>query len=223
MREWAIVTVALAASSRFAIGLPTMLERPTTTAVRPDKSPVPSVRRIITMAPAGVQGTKAEPSWPVTSLPTLTKEKPSTSLSGGNRLDDLAVVDMVGHAQLDENAVNGVVGVEFADQLQELGFRRFGGQPVGDRLEAAFLGALALGTDVKLACRILADDDDGDARLHAGFAHEFLRRGLDRFQHLRRDHLAVNPLCHALFSRHEISRGHLHGFAAKENLRRALS
>ena len=39
VRECAIVTVQLSPSSSCAIGLPTMLERPTMTAFRPDRSP----------------------------------------------------------------------------------------------------------------------------------------------------------------------------------------
>jgi hypothetical protein len=81
VREWATVTVQLAASRRLAIGLPTMLERPMTTALRPDRS-LPRTRSISSMEPAGVQGTKAVSASPAPSLPTLTKVKPSTSFSG---------------------------------------------------------------------------------------------------------------------------------------------
>src|SRR5690606_34918794 len=37
VREWAMVTVAFACSNRFAIGLPTILDRPTTTAFNPER------------------------------------------------------------------------------------------------------------------------------------------------------------------------------------------
>ena len=76
-----MVTVQLAASSRLAIGLPTMFERPTTTALRPERS-LPRTRSIRSIEPAGVQGTKAVSNSPVPSLPTLMKWKPSTSFSG---------------------------------------------------------------------------------------------------------------------------------------------
>ena len=52
--EWQIVTVAFFASSSSAAGLPTMFERPMTTAFLPAMSmPVDSIMR---MQPAGVQG-----------------------------------------------------------------------------------------------------------------------------------------------------------------------
>ncbi len=78
VRECAMVTVQCACSSSCAIGLPTMLERPTTTASRPAR--LPSVSRSSIRQPSGVQGTK--PSVPIESLPTLAMWKPSTSLSG---------------------------------------------------------------------------------------------------------------------------------------------
>ena len=58
VREWAMVTVQFARSSSCAIGLPTMFERPTTTASRPAE-----VAELLLAAacrqPSGVQGTSA--------------------------------------------------------------------------------------------------------------------------------------------------------------------
>ena len=65
-------------NSSDAIGLPTMLERPTTTASRPERSPKRSVNSII--QPSGVHGTK--PDWPTLNRPALITWNPSTSLSG---------------------------------------------------------------------------------------------------------------------------------------------
>src|SRR6266852_6193014 len=57
VREWAMVTVAFSASSSWASGLPTMLERPTTTASQPaSEGETVLVSR---MQPSGVQGTSA--------------------------------------------------------------------------------------------------------------------------------------------------------------------
>ena len=57
MREWQWVTVALAPSSSWASGLPTRIERPSTTARAPESSTSASSSSSIT--PAGVQGTIA--------------------------------------------------------------------------------------------------------------------------------------------------------------------
>src|SRR4030065_368892 len=53
--EWQIVTVAFSLTSRSAAGMPTMFERPTTTALAPSSLAPAFLRR--TMHPAGVQGT----------------------------------------------------------------------------------------------------------------------------------------------------------------------
>ena len=52
--EWQMVTVAFLASSSMAAGLPTMLDRPMTTACLP--SMLVPVDSIIRTQPAGVQG-----------------------------------------------------------------------------------------------------------------------------------------------------------------------
>ena len=57
VREWQCVTVALAASSSWASGLPTRIERPTTTARAPSSSAPAS--RSSSITPAGVHGTIA--------------------------------------------------------------------------------------------------------------------------------------------------------------------
>ena len=62
------VTVQLSAIKSWVIGLPTILERPTTTARLPERSPSRSFSSI--RQPSGVQGTSALP--PVASRPALT-------------------------------------------------------------------------------------------------------------------------------------------------------
>ncbi len=63
-----MVTVQFSASSNCATGLPTMLERPMTTASRPASEPSASLASIT--EPTGVQGTSD--SCPVESRPTFT-------------------------------------------------------------------------------------------------------------------------------------------------------
>ena len=82
VRLWATVTVQLSPSRSSAIGLPTMFDRPMTTAFLPARSP--SSARSNLRQPSGVQGTN--PSSPVASRPALIGWKPSTSLSGSMRV-----------------------------------------------------------------------------------------------------------------------------------------
>jgi len=78
VREWHIVTVAFAISSRRATGTPTSFERPTTTAWAPSSSTPSWASSSIT--PAGVHGVR--PGVPWASRPALTGVRPSTSFSG---------------------------------------------------------------------------------------------------------------------------------------------
>src|ERR671922_2228789 len=78
VREWQVVTVALAASSSAASGLPTRSERPTTTASAP--SSATSCLRSSSITPCGVQG--RSPGRPFASSPVAIGVSPSTSLAG---------------------------------------------------------------------------------------------------------------------------------------------
>ncbi len=69
LREWITLTEQWARSNRVAIGLPTMFERPMTTACKPLRSPqVSSSNR---MQPLGVQGVSTSAPW--TSPPTFSR------------------------------------------------------------------------------------------------------------------------------------------------------
>ena len=72
------MTVQFSRSNSTAMGLPTMLLRPMTTALRPDN--VMSWRLSNSMMPAGVQETN--PGRPLSRRPTLSGWNPSTSLRG---------------------------------------------------------------------------------------------------------------------------------------------
>ncbi|MNG12608.1 hypothetical protein D3C84_962300 [compost metagenome] len=69
LRECTTLTEQSACSSRVAIGLPTMFERPMTTACKPLKSP--QVSRSSRMQPLGVQGVST--SMPCTRPPTFSR------------------------------------------------------------------------------------------------------------------------------------------------------
>ena len=78
VREWVKVTVAFLANSNWAMGFPTILERPMTTAFLPSSSM--SYSRNISIIPAGVEGIIT--GWPDQRRPMLSGWKPSTSFSG---------------------------------------------------------------------------------------------------------------------------------------------
>ena len=81
VREWQMVTVALRPKSSRAVGRPTMVLRPTTTARAPSSGTPAWSSRAST--PAGVHGTRY--GRPDARRPTLTGWKPSTSLRGSMR------------------------------------------------------------------------------------------------------------------------------------------
>ncbi|MNI94465.1 hypothetical protein D3C73_1525710 [compost metagenome] len=69
LRECTTLTEQLACNSSVAIGLPTMFERPMTTACKPLRSPQVSCSR--RMQPLGVQGVRTSMPW--TSPPTFSR------------------------------------------------------------------------------------------------------------------------------------------------------
>ena len=160
MREWHIVTVALAPSSSCAIGLPKRFERPMTTASAPSScAPATSSR---CMTPDGVQG--RSPSRPSASSPALTGVSPSTSLRGVDQAGQLDAVEVVGHRQLAEDPADLVVGVEALDERDDLGARDVGRQREVEALHADLGAGLLLALDVDRRRRVVADEDRRQAR-----------------------------------------------------------
>ena len=165
VRECAIVTVQLSASSSCAIGLPTMFERPITTASRPDRSPSRSLSSI--RQPSGVHGTK--PCRPVASRPALTGWKPSTSLSGSIRGDHDLLVDMLRAAAAGRGCRRpSTSALSRSTSASSSASGDVGGQPVLEALHARLDGRLALGADIDRGRRILADQHDREAGRAAG-------------------------------------------------------
>ena len=160
VREWQIVTVALRWRRRCAIGLPTMRERPTTTARAPFDLDLVLVehphdperrardeRRPAEVEPAGVDRVDAV-----------------DVLRGVDRLDHAVLVDVVGQRQLDEDAVDVVVGVQLGDAREQLVLRRVGGQPEVARVDAGLRRGLLLQVDVDVRGGVVADEHRGEAR-----------------------------------------------------------
>ena len=123
VRLWAMVTVQLSPSRSSAIGLPTMFERPMTTALLPGKVAKLGAEQF----EAAERGAGHEPLEPVASRPALIGWKPSTSLSGSMRVMTLARVDVARQRQLDEDAVDRGIGVEPVDQREQVGLAGVGG------------------------------------------------------------------------------------------------
>ena len=99
--------------------------------------------------------------------------------------------------QLYQNTVNGGIGVQFADKLQEISLGGFFRQRVLDGVEAALLGHLALGVHVSMAGRIISDNDNRETRLYALFHLKRFCRFADRLRYRSRLRLPVNHNCHA--------------------------
>ena len=141
VREWQIVTVAFAWSSRCAIGLPTMSLRPTTTACAPssrisvlgEQRHDPERRRRHERRPAEVE------------------------LAGVERVEAVDVLDRVDRAAITRAssiwpgsgsctriAVDRVVGVQLVDEPSSSSSEMSRGQPLVDRLDPGLAGRLVL-------------------------------------------------------------------------------
>src|SRR4029077_12044149 len=92
-------------------------------------------------------------------------------LGGIDGVDDGLRVDMRRQRELDEDAVNGDIGIEPADQRQQLRLARRRGEVVGKGGETGGSGLALLVADIDLACRIVADENDGKPRRDPGARH----------------------------------------------------
>ena len=107
VRLWQMVTVADAFSSSIAMGLPTMSERPSTTADLPAGS-MPR-RRSISITPAGVQGCR--PGLAGLQASDVDGVESVDILAGRDGFEQALGVDVRGKRELDEDAVDFVAGV----------------------------------------------------------------------------------------------------------------
>jgi hypothetical protein len=112
--EWQMVTVAPACISSIAIGLPTMFERPMTTASLPLRSMPASAKNFIT--PYGVHGMKR--GLPCIRAPKFSAWKAVDVLFRRDGLEYRVAVKVFRQGQLNEDAVDLGVGIEFGDLLE---------------------------------------------------------------------------------------------------------
>ena len=79
-------------------------------------------------------------------------------------LDDPSFVDVVRQRQLHEEAVDGRIGVEGLDGVEQIGLGHVGRQSADLAAHAGLAAGVLLAADVDLAGRILADQDDRQPR-----------------------------------------------------------
>ena len=113
-------------------------------------------------------------------------------LGGVERVDDSARIDLTRQRQLHQHAVNLGIGIELADETEQLGLGNAGAGPVLEIPEARVERGLVLGAHIDLARGILAHEHGREARHHAMLALQSLRRFRHTRTERRRPRLAVD-------------------------------
>ena len=144
------------------MGLPTMALRPTITARWPASGTPLRLQQLDDAGAASPARSRARPSQ---RRPTLTGWKPSTSLAGAMRSSTRRSWICGRQRELDQDAVDRVVGVELVDEREQLAPRRASAGRRSVRLSHADLGAaLHLALDVDVRGRVVADQHGGEPR-----------------------------------------------------------
>ena len=141
-----------------AVGLPTMLLRPTTTASFPWIGC--PVRRISSNTPAGVHGTIV--GEPARRRPELTGSKTVDVFGGIDGGEDGLFGNVRRKRQLDEDAVDVVSPSQMAHQLNQLQLRRACGQMVFLGTDAHVGAAPLFHPHVDLGSWVITDQDHGE-------------------------------------------------------------
>jgi hypothetical protein len=129
--------------------------------------------------------------------------KPVDILARVDGLDDPVRVDLPGHGHLHQDAVDGGVGVERRDALEQSRLAERGVVLLHHRVQAAFGACLDLVAHVDGAGRVVADQDDRQTR-PAAAPGQHLGAGGHLGPDSLRQHLAVDELCgHVRFQMHE--------------------
>ena len=77
----------------------------------------------------------------------------------GDGLDHLRLTDLFRKRELDEDAVHGVIGVEFGDLVKKFLLRRVGGHPDCRVLDTHDIAGPGLISDISLAAWVVPDED----------------------------------------------------------------
>src|SRR5512139_3622299 len=80
-----------------------------------------------------------------------------------DRLDHLRFVDLIRKGQLDEDPVDGVVGVQARHEVEQLGFLRYRGEVDLAGEEPRLGGRLPLVSDIYLRRGVFPHEHDGEA------------------------------------------------------------
>ena len=187
-----MVTVACWCSRSRAMGLPTMLDRPMTTARLPLSS-MP-LRLRISMPPAG-RGGREELADAAGQQAQADRRDPVHVLGGSDLGLDGLLIDALGQRLLDHDAVNRLVPAQLAHQRLDLGLAGSRRQQVQRESHAGRLEGLLDLVGVADAGRILAGAHHGDGRCEAVLGLEGLHLGGDLAAHGGGQRLAVQYRC----------------------------
>ncbi len=105
-------------------------------------------------------------------------------------------VDVTRQRKLDENAVDGGIGVEAVDDRQQRVLRDVGGVGLQDGVHAEFCAGLGLHARVEFGGGVVADEHDGEAGHDAAFGFQALDIGFDFTLNLLANGLSINDRCH---------------------------
>ena len=133
------------------------------------------------------------PGSPEARRPALSGCSPSTSLAGSIAATTASESRCAGQRQLHEDAVDGVVGIELGDELHQLLLASASSGRTCSKLDHPDLArGLALVAHVDAARRVVADEDDREARRRARRPGQRRDRGGDPLAEAGGDGLAVD-------------------------------
>ena len=119
-------------------------------------------------------------------------------LLGVDAHEDFVLIDMLGQRELDQDAMNGRVGIQFGNLVRKRLHRHIRGIVKSKGRDATFLACLLLHSNVRLRIATLADQNDGEARNLAAVGLQLFDGILDLRADRLRNGLSIN-----------ISSGHL--------------
>ena len=189
--ECAIVTVAFSASNNCASGLPTMLERPTTTASIPDKRRMNRLRH-----PHGAErrarNQRRQAGGEAADIHRMKSVNVFRRIDG---VEHSRGIDLLGQRKLHENPVHALIGVELCHKAHELVLRDVRRQLVIERSHAPIDNGFRLRADIDFARRIVAGEHDSKAGHKIVPRFQFGRSAGNLCAQILRDRLTVDDRC----------------------------
>ena len=164
-----MVTVALARTSSRATGMPTMLERPKTTALAPFR--LGRALSMKSMQPAGVQGTNSGSRPFCARRPMLSGWKPSTSFSMLTALSTRSSSKPEGRGNCTRMPLTCGVGVELAHQGFHFALGGGGRQLITEGLDANLLAGFVFGFDIGVRSGVVSHQNGRQTGGGFAFCH----------------------------------------------------